>query len=395
MIFKIARFALAKEVLVAKRKNINMKKILLVFGTRPEAIKMAPLVKEFQNNSDSFETRVCVTAQHRQMLDQVLEFFEITPDYDLDLMKPSQSLNSVTADILMDMKPILEDFRPDYVLVHGDTATSTAAALASYFSGCKVGHVEAGLRTFNKWSPFPEEMNRQITGRLTDIHFAPTTDSRDNLLREAVADSSIIVTGNTVIDALHDSVKKVNSPGYTNSEIEAIKNIADPAKDIILVTGHRRENFGQGFINICEALKDIAETHPDTQIIYPVHLNPNVQKPVTEILASVENIHLISPLSYPSFVWLMDKSKLIITDSGGVQEEAPSLGKPVLVMRDTTERPEAVTAGTVILVGTDKAKIVAEAHDLLTNPARYKQMSTLHNPYGDGEACKRIVEALK
>lgn len=372
-----------------------MKKILLVFGTRPEAIKMAPLVKEFAKNKDSFDVRVCVTAQHRQMLDQVLDFFEIKPDYDLNLMKPNQSLNSVTADILMEMKSILEDFKPDYVLVHGDTATSTAAAMAAYFAQCKVGHVEAGLRTFNKWSPFPEEMNRQITGRLTDIHFAPTEQSKHNLLREAVDPIGIVVTGNTVIDALQDSVRKVNSIGYTNEEIEGVRKLIQPTKDLILVTGHRRENFGQGFINICNALRDIAEQRPNTQIIYPVHLNPNVQRPVNDILTNVPNINLIAPLSYPSFVWLMDKAKIIVTDSGGVQEEAPSLGKPVLVMRDTTERPEAVQAGTVILVGTDRQKIVEESLNLLNNAARYTQMSRIENPYGDGKACQRIVERLK
>lgn len=372
-----------------------MKKILLVFGTRPEAIKMAPLVKEFSKCTEEFDVRVCVTAQHRQMLDQVLDFFEITPYYDFDLMKPNQSLNSITADILMKMKPVLEDFKPDYVLVHGDTATSTAAALAAYFAQCKVGHVEAGLRTFNKWSPFPEEMNRQITGRLADVHFAPTRQSEQNLLREAIAPETIVVTGNTVIDALGESVRKVNSEGYTNEEIEAVKKIIDPEKDLILVTGHRRENFGQGFVNICNALRDIVEQRPNTQIIYPVHLNPNVQKPVNEILAGVSNIHLIAPMSYPSFVWLMDKAKILVTDSGGVQEEAPSLGKPVLVMRDTTERPEAVIAGTVILVGTDREKIVTESLDLLNNQVRYVEMSHIENPYGDGKACKRIIDHLR
>lgn len=372
-----------------------MKKILLVFGTRPEAIKMAPLVKEFSKYTKEFDARVCVTAQHRKMLDQVLEFFEIMPQYDLDLMRANQSLNSVTADILMGMKPILEDFKPDYVLVHGDTATSTAAALAAYFAQCKVGHVEAGLRTFNKWSPFPEEMNRQITSRLTDIHFAPTLQSEQNLLKESIASESIVVTGNTVIDALRVSVKKVNSIGYTNEEIECIKKILNPGKDLILVTGHRRENFGQGFIDICNALRDIAEKRLDIQIIYPVHLNPNVQKPVHEILTGIPNVNLIAPLSYPSFVWLMNKSKIIVTDSGGVQEEAPSLGKPVLVMRDTTERPEAVEAGTVILVGTNREKIVSETLDLLDNPVRYKEMSHIKNPYGDGKACARIIERLK
>lgn len=371
-----------------------MKKIMLVFGTRPEAIKMAPLIKEFEKYKDDFEVRVCVTAQHRQMLDQVLVFFEIRPDYDLDLMKPNQSLHSVTADILMGLKPILENFKPDYVLVHGDTATSTAAAMAAYFSGCKVGHVEAGLRTWNKWAPFPEEMNRQLTGRLADIHFAPTRQSRQNLLKENVREERIVITGNTVIDALHYSVKRVNNQGYTNEEIERVKQIIDSDKDLILVTGHRRENFGQGFVNICNALKKIAEIRPNIQVIYPVHLNPNVQEPVRQILSGVKNISLISPLSYPSFVWLMNVSKIIITDSGGVQEEAPSLGKPVLVMRDATERPEAVEAGTVILVGTDENLIVTETLRLLDNPARYHAMSRIENPYGDGKACGRIVNAL-
>lgn len=374
---------------------MEMLKILLIFGTRPEAIKMAPLVKEFVKHSHEFDTRVCVTAQHRQMLDQVLEFFEIKPDYDLNLMRSNQSLNSLTADILMNLKPILDDFKPDYVLVHGDTATSTAAAMAAYFAQCKIGHVEAGLRTFNKWSPFPEEMNRQITGRLADIHFAPTQQSKQNLLREAISSETVIVTGNTVIDALLVSVKRVNLPGYTNDEINSIKKILDPAKDLILVTGHRRENFGQGFINICNALRDIVEQRPNTQIVYPVHLNPNVQRPVNEILFGVENIYLIAPLSYPSFVWLMDKAKIIVTDSGGVQEEAPSLGKPVLVMRDTTERPEAVEAGTVILVGTSREMIVRESLNLLNDAKHYKVMSHIENPYGDGLACARIIEILR
>ena len=372
-----------------------MKKILLVFGTRPEAIKMAPLVKAFKADTDLFDCRVCVTAQHREMLDQVLEFFDIHPDYDLNLMKPNQTLNGIWADILLHMKPILDTWRPDWVLVHGDTATSTAGALAAYFSGCKVGHVEAGLRTFDKWSPFPEEMNRQLTGRLADIHFAPTLQSKCNLLREAIDENNIVVTGNTVIDALHQSVDKVNSSNYTNSEIDNLKKILDPQKDFVLVTGHRRENFGQGFINICNALKDIVEKRPATQIVYPVHLNPNVKDVVNSILMDVPNIHLILPLSYPSFVWAMDKTKLVITDSGGVQEEAPSLGKPVLVMRDTTERPEAVEAGTVVLVGTNQDKIVSEALDLLDNTLRYETMSRIANPYGDGNAANRIVEKLK
>jgi UDP-N-acetylglucosamine 2-epimerase (non-hydrolysing) len=372
-----------------------MKKILLVFGTRPEAIKMAPLVKKFKSADADFETKVCVTAQHRQMLDQVLDFFEITPDYDLDLMKPNQTLNGVWADILTGMKPVLEEFKPDWVLVHGDTATSTAAALAAYFAQCKVGHVEAGLRTYNKWSPFPEEMNRQLTARLADLHFAPTIRAQENLIREAISSEFISVTGNTVIDALYYSVEKVNAVNYQNEEIDGLDKILDPSKELILVTGHRRENFGQGFINICEALKQIAVGRPDTQIVYPVHLNPNVQRPVHEILDGIPNIHLIAPLNYPAFVWAMNRSKLIITDSGGVQEEAPSLGKPVLVMRDTTERPEAVEAGTVILVGTDRDKIVSEALDLLDNMERYNKMSRIENPYGDGQACGRIVETLK
>ena len=371
------------------------KKILVVFGTRPEAIKMAPLVKKMEQDSESLEMRICVTAQHRQMLDQVLDFFEIVPHYDLDLMKPNQTLNGIWADILVGIKPILEEFKPDYVLVHGDTATSTAAALAAYFAGCKVGHVEAGLRTWNKWSPFPEEMNRQLTGRLADIHFAPTKQSKDNLLEESIDESNILITGNTVIDALQNSIAKVNAENYFNDEIEYVKTIIDRDKDLILVTGHRRENFGQGFVNICNALREIVESRPNVQIIYPVHLNPNVQNVVNEILSGIDNISLIAPLSYPSFVWLMDKAKIILTDSGGVQEEAPSLGKPVLVMRDTTERPEAVAAGTVILVGTDKDKIRNEALNLLDNPDKYMIMSHIENPYGDGLASERIVNALK
>lgn len=372
-----------------------MKKILLVFGTRPEAIKMAPLARLFFDNPADFETRVCVTAQHREMLDQVLDFFNIVPNYDLNLMKPNQTLNGIWADILVQMKPILDEWKPDWVLVHGDTATSTASALAAYFSGCKVAHIEAGLRTFDKWSPFPEEMNRLLTSRLADLHFAPTKTSRQNLLDEGIKSEDVFVTGNTVIDALHQSVAIVNSSNYTNSEIENLKSILKPECDFVLATGHRRENFGQGFINICKALREIAEQRPSTQIIYPVHLNPNVQKPVTEYLAGIENITLIAPLSYPAFVWAMDKAKLIITDSGGVQEEAPSLGKPVLVMRDTTERPEAVEAGTVLLVGTNTKKIITEALDLLDNPTRYQQMSKIENPYGDGNASLSIIGTLK
>lgn len=369
-----------------KRKN------LIIFGTRPEAIKMAPLVKEFLKNND-FETKVCVTAQHREMLDQVLDFFEIKPDFDLNLMRPNQNLFTLTADIITELKPVLDEFQPDYVYVHGDTSTSTIAGLAAFYSGAKICHIEAGLRTHNKWSPFPEEMNRQLTGRLADYHFAPTQQSYDNLIKENIKSENIVITGNTVIDALLDSSQKVQN--IQNEEINFLKTIVDINKKLILVTGHRRENHGQGFINICEALKEIAENNNDVQIIYPVHLNPNVQKPVYEILSGVENIKLINPLAYPAFVWLMSQSYLIITDSGGVQEEAPSLGKPVLVMRDTTERPEAVEVGTVILVGTDKSKIMEEANVLLNNKNRYNSMSELHNPYGDGKACERIVNFIK
>lgn len=353
---------------------------------------MAPLVKKFQKNKE-FETKVCVTAQHREMLDQVLDFFEIKPDFDLDLMKPNQNLFSLTADIITGMKSVLEDFKPDFVYVHGDTTTTMAAGIASFYSGAKICHVEAGLRTHNKRSPFPEEINRQVTGRIADYHFAPTEQSKQNLLTENVDKSSILVTGNTVIDALLESSDRVSS--INNEEIEFLKTLVDTSKKLILVTGHRRENHGQGFINICEALKEIAENNPDVQIIYPVHLNPNVKKPVFEILSDIKNIQLIDPLAYPSFVWMMNQSHLIITDSGGVQEEAPSLGKPVLVMRDTTERPEAVEAGTVILVGTDKEKIVKETNSLLSNQERYQNMSALHNPYGDGKACERIVNFIK
>lgn len=368
------------------------KKHLIVFGTRPEAIKMAPLVKEFQKE-ESFETKVCVTAQHREMLDQVLSFFDITPDYDLNLMKPDQNLYSLTADIITGLKPVLEDFNPDYIYVHGDTTTTMATSIAGFYSGGKVCHVEAGLRTHNKRSPFPEEINRQVAGRIADYHFAPTEQSKGNLLAENTKEENILVTGNTVIDALLYSSDKVQN--IENKEINALKASIDSSKKIILVTGHRRENHGQGFINICEALKEIASTNPDVQIIYPVHLNPNVKEPVYEILSKVDNIILIEPLAYPAFVWLMNQSYMIITDSGGVQEEAPSLGKPVLVMRDTTERPEAVDVGTVILVGTNKDKIVSEAQSLLNDKERYQSMRELHNPYGDGTACERIVNFIK
>ncbi len=353
---------------------------------------MAPLVKAFLKDT-AFETKVCVTAQHREMLDQVLDFYEIKPDYDLDLMTPGQSLNLLTARIFKELAPVLEEFKPDFVYVHGDTTTSTAAAMAAFYAGAKVCHVEAGLRTFNKQSPFPEEMNRCVTGSIADYHFAPTTTSKENLLRENVAEKNILITGNTVIDALQMSVEKLKT--YSSKELDDLKNTVDLSKKILLVTGHRRENHGQGFINICTALKQIAENNSDVEIVYPVHLNPKVLKPVHEILSDVKNVKLIKPLSYPSFVWLMDKSELIITDSGGVQEEAPSLGKPVLVMRDTTERPEAVDAGTVILVGTDVDKIVAEAEKLLKDNKLYEQMSQLHNPYGDGKASEKIVKFIK
>src|SRR5690606_8806305 len=339
-----------------------MKKNLIVFGTRPEAIKMAPLVKQFKS-LEGIETKVCVTGQHRQLLDQVLAFFGIIPDYDLNLMKANQNLNSLTVDILTSMKEVLEDYRPDYVFVHGDTTTSMAVGLATFYFGAKVCHVEAGLRTNNKQSPFPEEINRQITGRIADYHFAPTEQSKINLLSESIDESTILVTGNTVIDALIESSKRVHS--IDNEEIDNLKTIINKKSKLILVTGHRRENHGQGFIEICTALKEIALAHSDVQIVYPVHLNPNVKKPVYDILSGIKNVILIDPLSYPAFVWIMTQSYIIITDSGGVQEEAPSLGKPVLVMRKTTERPEAVEAGTVILVGTEKRKIVQEATSLL------------------------------
>jgi len=367
-----------------------VKKVLIVFGTRPEAIKMAPVVKAFKEN-ENFEIKVCVTAQHREMLDQVLAFFEIIPEYDLNLMKSNQNLYNLTSEIINGLKPVLEEFIPDFVIVHGDTTTTMATSIAGFYSGAKVCHVEAGLRTFNKYAPFPEEINRSITGRISDYHFAPTKKAKQNLLSENISEDSVLVTGNTVIDALFDGVEKVKY--IDNEQISMLNKLVNPDKDLILVTGHRRENHGEGFLNICKALKKIASEN-NVQIIYPVHLNPNVQKPVKEILSDVENIDLIAPLPYEAFIWLMEKSKLIITDSGGVQEEAPSLGKPVLVMRETTERPEAVEAGTVILVGTNVEKIVGEANALLQDKEKYESMSKLHNPYGDGNASKRIVEFL-
>jgi len=368
------------------------KKILLIFGTRPEAIKMAPLVKEFQRYQNTFDTKVCVTAQHREMLDQVLNFFEIKPDYDLNLMKPGQNLYVLTATIIESLKPILEDFNPNFVFVHGDTTTSMAGSIASFYSGAQTCHVEAGLRTNNKLSPFPEEINRQITSRICDYHFAPTEISKNNLLKENISDSSILVTGNTVIDALLKSVDKVNE-NPSQLVIKLSKQIGD--KEIVLVTGHRRENHGDGFERICNALKQISKDDSNRLIIYPVHLNPKVQEPVNRILSTLKNVILINPLAYQDFIWLMNRAKIIITDSGGVQEEAPSLGKPVLVMRDTTERPEAVEAGTVLLVGTNEELIVANALDLLNNEDNFIKMSKLHNPYGDGLASKRIVEFIK
>jgi UDP-N-acetylglucosamine 2-epimerase (non-hydrolysing) len=368
-----------------------MKKVLFVFGTRPEAIKMAPLYLKFSNKKE-FITKLCVTAQHREMLDSVLEFFKIQPDFDLDLMKPNQNLFSLTSEIILGLKSTFENFKPDFVFVHGDTTTTMASSLAAFYSGATVCHVEAGLRTNNLMSPFPEEMNRQVTSRIAKFHFSPTDESKNNLIKENVNENDILVTGNTVIDALILSSSQIKN--FVNSEIEFLKTIIDSQK-IILITGHRRENHGEGFIKICQALKEIAINNPNFQLIYPVHLNPNVQKPVYELLSNISNINLIEPLNYPAFVWLMNKSYLIITDSGGVQEEAPSLGKPVLVLRDTTERPEAVDAGTVILVGTDKDKIVKECQSLIDNEVKYNQMSLLHNPYGDGKACERIVEFIK
>lgn len=371
------------------------KKNLIIFGTRPEAIKMAPLIKEFKKRANNFETKICITAQHREMLDQVLDFFEILPDYDLNLMKPNQNLYNLTADIITELKVVLEDFTPDFVFVHGDTTTTMASSIAAFYSGAKVCHVEAGLRTFNKRSPFPEEINRSIAGSICDYHFSPTKTSKENLLNENVSKRNILVTGNTVIDALYFSSKKVTSKSFFDKEIENLKDVIDSSKKIILVTGHRRENHGEGFVNICKALKTIAKDNQDIQIIYPVHLNPNVQKPVNSLLSSINNIKLIRPLSYPAFIWLMNESYLIITDSGGVQEEAPSLGKPVLVMRDTTERPEAVKVGTVLLVGTDTNKIINEATKLLKNKEQYVAMSALHNPYGDGKASAKIVDYIE
>lgn len=381
-----------------KSVNHKLKKVLLVFGTRPEAIKMAPLVKAFEQY-ESIESKVCVTAQHREMLDQVLELFDIKPDYDLNLMKPGQDLYDITSNVLLGLKEVLSEFKPDVVLVHGDTTTTSSAALAAFYQQIEVGHVEAGLRTHNLYSPWPEEANRQITGVLANYHFAPTQASQDNLLKENKNSKNITVTGNTVIDALFLALNKIKNNNELESKIlqSLIKNnysLQDDRK-IILVTGHRRENHGQGFISICEALKTIAVNNPELDIVYPVHLNPNVQKPVKQLLSDVKNVHLIEPLQYETFLYLMSKSYFIITDSGGVQEEAPSLGKPVLVMRDTTERPEAVDAKTVKLVGTNKDTIIKEAQNLIDDEDEYTTMSKAHNPYGDGKACQRIVDFLR
>ena len=375
-----------------------MKKILLVFGTRPEAIKMAPLVKAFQKDTEHFETRVCVTAQHRQMLDQVLEVFGITPEYDLNIMAPNQDLYDITAKVLMGLREVLKDFRPDTVLVHGDTTTSMAASLAAFYMQIPVGHVEAGLRTYNMLSPWPEEMNRQVTDRICTYYFAPTEQSKKNLLQENIDEKKIFITGNTVIDALLMAVGIISSTSGMEEKIAKEfqeKGYTVGNREYILVTGHRRENFGEGFLHICKAIKELAALHPDMDIVSPVHLNPNVQKPVYELLSGVDNVYLISPLDYLPFIYAMQHSTLLLTDSGGVQEEAPSLGKPVLVMRDTTERPEAVEAGTVKLVGTDAEAIVSNVTALLQDKEMYKRMSETHNPYGDGQACERIMAALR
>lgn len=380
-----------------------MKKILIVFGTRPEAIKMAPLVKEFQKHPENFELKVCITAQHREMLDQVLSIFEIVPDFDLNIMKPGQDLYDLSARVLTGMREVLNNYKPNLVLVHGDTTTSSMTALAAFYAQIAVGHVEAGLRTHTIYSPWPEEMNRQITGRIASYHFAPTELAKQNLMKENVATENIIVTGNTVIDALYMALSKLeNKPDLLLkvkktihvSGFEGLADLESGKRKLILVTGHRRENFGDGFIQICSALKEIAEKNPGFDIVYPVHLNPNVQKPVYELLQNISNVYLIQPLEYLPFLYLMKLSYLVLTDSGGIQEEAPSLGKPVLVMRDTTERPEAVDAGTVKLVGTNATIIVEETQKLIHNKQEYTRMSKAHNPYGDGKACERIVACL-
>jgi UDP-N-acetylglucosamine 2-epimerase (non-hydrolysing) len=375
-----------------------MKKILLVFGTRPEAIKMAPLVKELQKDKVNFDTKVCVTAQHREMLDQVLDLFQITPDYDLNVMRSDQNLYDITSNILLNIKIVLEQFKPEIVLVHGDTATTFATSLAAYYQKIKIGYIEAGLRTGDLYSPWPEEGNRRLTTVLASYHFAPTKTSKKNLLNEGVNEAEITVTGNTVIDALKLVLKKLDTDKYLKSKIESSiiqSGFKGVNSKFILVTGHRRENFGQGFLNICEALKILAENNPNINILYPVHLNPNVRKPVNELLSNIENIYLVEPFQYEEFIYLMSKSYLILTDSGGIQEEAPSLGKPVLVMRDTTERPEAVEAGTVKLVGSNRDNIIKEVQYLLNNLDEYYRMSKSNNPYGNGCASSNILKILK
>lgn len=382
-----------------------IKKIMLVFGTRPEAIKMAPLVKEFQKNSERFETVVCVTGQHREMLDQVLDIFNIVPDFDLNIMKQGQDLYDVTSRVLIGLRDVLKKVKPNVVLVHGDTTTSTAAALAAFYQQIPVGHVEAGLRTYNIYSPWPEEINRQVTGRIATYHFAPTALSKENLLSEGIKDSQIVVTGNTVIDALLMVVDKIKNDETLQKKLaEVLLKVGydifrlNNGKKMVLITGHRRENFGDGFIHMCTAIKDLTQKYPNVDFIYPMHLNPNVRKPIHEVfgedLSLFSNMFFIEPLEYLSFVYLMEKSALVLTDSGGIQEEAPSLGKPVLVMRDTTERPEALSAGTVKLVGTDYQKIVHEVSALLDDEGYYREMSMAVNPYGDGLACCRIVNSL-
>lgn len=368
-------------------------KVLFVFGTRPEAIKMAPLIQLMRADS-RFQSLVCVTAQHREMLDQVLNLFEIIPDYDLNIMKAGQTLNAITAHILLDIKQVIQDAKPDIVLVHGDTATTFAASLAAYYEKVRVGHVEAGLRTGDIYSPWPEEANRKMTGVLSDYHFAPTLKTQANLINEGYSVDKIFVTGNTVIDALFSVKNKISSDHLLMSRLQKEFEFIDADKRLILVTGHRRENFGEGFENICISLAQIANENDDVQIIYPVHLNPNVQEPVKRILSNLSNVFLIEPLEYLPFVYLMNRAYLILTDSGGIQEEAPSLGKPVLVLRDTTERPEALTAGTVRLVGTDSQRIIQTVNELLNDAQVYERMSKSHNPYGDGKASSRILTAL-
>ncbi|PHR84370.1 MAG: UDP-N-acetylglucosamine 2-epimerase (non-hydrolyzing) [Colwellia sp.] len=372
---------------------MNKKRILTVFGTRPEAIKMAPLVHALAAD-ERFEAKVCVTAQHREMLDQVLDLFEITPDYDLNLMKPGQDLTDITCGILKGLKPILAEFKPEYVLVHGDTATTLSTTLAAYYQQIKVGHVEAGLRTGNIYSPWPEEGNRKLTGAIADLHFAPTETSKKNLLQENITPEKVIVTGNTVIDALLEVIEKLKTDVELKLTLQAQFDFLDSNKRLVLITGHRRESFGGGFERICEAISQMAKSFPEVEFVYPMHLNPNVREPVNRLLADLNNVFLIEPLDYLPFVYLMNKSYVLLTDSGGIQEEAPSLGKPVLVMRDTTERPEALEAGTVKLVGTSIETIVTELSILLSNEDAYKMMSFAHNPYGDGNACSIILDIL-